>query len=556
MWLTDTPRTATTIPRMVLATCADRPTRTAVVDGTREASYDELRQEVTRLANALLALGVRRGDSVALWLPNYLEWVVCDLAIMAVGGVCVPVNTRLKADEIAYQLDQSQATVLITTTGFKTNDFTGILHGFGLHTAPGSVHPQQRADALPALRHVISVRATVPWALSYDELIAAASPEIGAELADRLAAGRSTDPATLFWTSGSTGKPKAAETTHVVLENVAVYCEMLGYTGDDACLVSTPLFYTTANYWAMVSALMCGGTVVLTQSFDAAEVWQAVSRYGVTVMVGIPNAYIGFLAHESFRPEYLATVRLIWLGGATIPPELMMRLLTLPGEPGDEPRRAVVQVYGMTETGGITTMTTLHDSPTDAANSIGFALPNFELRLVSPDTGRDVPDGAPGELWLRGPYVLPRYRNITEEQRATAFHEDWFRTGDLIRRGQDGRYSFAGRTKDIIKVSGENVSAREVELVLYDHPAVGEVAVVGVPDPVRHEAVIAFVQASAEVTAAELIEFCRTRVARFKVPREIVFIEDLPKTPTGKIQKPVLRESYLATQPADAASPR
>jgi fatty-acyl-CoA synthase len=540
---------------MVFATCADHPTRIAVADGTREATYDQLRDEVTRLANALLELGVQRGESVALWLPNYLEWVTANLAIMAVGAVCVPVNTRLKTGEISYQLGQSQATVIITTSGFKTNDFAGILAGLGLHTVPGPGHPQQRADALPSLRHVISVRQRVPWALCYDELVAAASPETGAALADRLAAGTPTDPATLFWTSGSTGRPKAAETAHVVLENIAVYCEMLGYTERDACLVSTPLFYTTANYWAMLAALMCGGCAVLTQSFDAAEVWRAVVRYGVTAMVGIPNAFIGYLAHESFRPEYLATVRLIWLGGATVPPELVRRLLTLPGKPDDEPRRAVVQVYGMTETGGITTMTAIDDSPMHAATSIGFALPNFELRLVSPETGLDVPDGRPGELWLRGPYVLPRYRNITDEQRAGAFREDWFRTGDLIERGPDGRYSFSGRTKDVIKVGGENVSAREVELVLYLHPAVGEVAAVGVPDPVRNEAVVAFVRTSADVTADELIEFCRSRVARFKVPREIVFVDDLPKTPTGKIQKPVLRESYLSEQRPAVSQP-
>lgn len=550
MWLTSTPRVPTTIPRMVMATCADHPTRTAVADGARSVTYAELRTEVTRLANALIELGVRPGDSVALWLPNYLEWVTADLAIMAAGAVCVPVNTRLKSDEVRFQLEQSEATVLITTTGFKTNDFAGILHGLGLHARDG----RQRADAVPSLRHVVTVRESVPWALCYADLVAAAAPEPSSELAARIAAAAPTDPATLFWTSGSTGRPKAAETSHVVLENIAVYCEKLGYTERDRCLVSTPLFYTTANYWAMLAALMCGGRVVLTQSFDAVDVWTAVARDGVTAMVGIPNAFIGYLAHESFRPEYLDTVRLVWLGGATVPPDLVTRLSTLPGGPGDQPRRAVLQVYGMTETGGITTLTALDDSPADTARSIGFALPNFELRLVSPETGEDVPDGVPGELWLRGPYVLRRYRNITEEQRAIAFHGDWFRTGDLIQREPDGRYSFAGRTKEVIKVAGENVSAREVELVLYTHPAVAEVAVVGVPDPLRNEAVIAFVSAAGTVTPHDLVAFCAERMARFKVPREIVLADELPKTPTGKIQKPVLRAAYLAGQaPAGTA---
>jgi HIP---CoA ligase len=557
MWLTNNPRVATTIPRMVLDTCAEHPLRPAVVDGTRSADYAELAEEVTRLANALLGLGVRRGDSVALWLPNYLEWVTSNLAIMEVGAVCVPVNTRLKADEVRYVLAQSEAIVLITTTGFKTNDFAGILRGYGLRTVDAGAAdgpPRQRVDLLPALRHVVAVRESVDWALSYDQLVADAAPTPSDELTSRLAATEPTDASTLFWTSGSTGLPKAAETSHVVLDNIAVYCEMLGYRETDACLVSTPLFYTTANYWAMLAALMCGGRVVLTQSFDAEEVWTSVARFGVTVMIGIPNAFIDYLAHESFRPEYLGSVRLVWFGGATVPPELVARMRTLPGPPDGAARRVVLQVYGMTETGGITMMTATDDSPEDTATSIGFALPDFELRLVSPDSGLDVEDGTPGELWLRGKYLLRGYRNVTDEQIRATYREGWFRTGDLISRSPEGRCRFVGRIKDVIKVGGENVTAREVELVLYTHPAVREVAVVGVPDARRNEAVVAFVSTSAEVTADELVEHCAARMARFKVPREIVLRDDLPKTPTGKIEKPVLRESYLSDQPVSSTS--
>src|ERR1700722_13473081 len=195
----------------------------------------------------------------------------------------------------------------------------------------------------------------------------------------------------------------------------------------------------------MLAVLVLGACLVLAKTFDGEEVWETVSKNGVTVMIGTPNGFIGYLAHEAFKPEYVKSVRLIWMGGATIPPQLVLQLRELPFD-GDG-KRAVVQVYGMTETGGITMMTRTDDSEADAATSIGFLLPNFTIRLVCPETLTDVPDGESGELWIKSPYLLHGYRNVTDDVLRQSFTDGWFRTGDLITRHPSGRYTFEGRLK-------------------------------------------------------------------------------------------------------------
>lgn len=523
-----------TIPRMFEAVAFRYPEREALVQGSTRLTYGELLEQTYRFANALVELGVQPKDKVAIWLPNYPEWVVANLSIAAVGGVTVPVNTRFKASEVEYILNAADVSVLIISDRFMTNDFLARLEEIvpNYRVASGN---RINSDALPELRHVITVGAPSAGTIFYDELIVQQSGAPSTEVRRRIDMATPDDPVNMFWTSGTTAKPKGALMSHTVLENIYNYSLIFGYGKDDRCLISTPLFYTTANYWAMIVALMYGACMVPLLEFTPSEALSAIDHERVTIMMGIPNMFINYLRDPDFDQYSMSSLRAIWVGGATTPPELIREIKSKMGV------EILCQVYGMTETGGITSITPLNTSPELLSKTVGCVLPNYELRLVDPDTCKDVGFGEDGELWVRSPYNLLGYYGMPARQAAAFFAEgDWYRTGDVLQRDAEGLYYFRGRTKDMIKVGGENVAARDVENVLFSHPAVVQVAVVGIPDVKRNEAVIAFVETSEQVSEDELIEFCRQRLAPYKVPQSVLFESDWPTTATGKIQKFVL----------------
>lgn len=504
---------------------ARHPDRTALISSDGRQSYRELATDVRRLANALLRLGVARGDKVGLWLPNYPEWIVSNLAVAAVGAVTVPLNARFRAREAAHVLRVGEVSVLVTTDAFLSNRYLEIV--------------EELRPGLPGLRHVITVRASRPWALEYRQLIEQEPPELSPALRERLAAGRVEEPVDMFWTSGSTGPPKGALIPHTVLENVWNYNHIYRYSEQDRCIVPTPLSYGTGHYWGMLASLLAGAAMVLLREFTPHEVLAAAEREQATTLVGSPTTfarYVDEFQAVSARPEHL---RLAWAGGAYFPLELarnLKRLLRV---------QVVGQVYGMTELAGIATMTRLEDSLEDATRSVGFALPGFELRLVEPQGGGDAGHG-PGELWVRSHMSALGYHGMSPEELATYFTEDgWYRTGDILERDAAGRFYFRTRLKDVIKVGGENVTASEIEQVLLEHPAIRLVAVFGVPDPRRSEVPVAVLEAVEPVGQEQLREWCRERMAPFKVPARFLLREALPLTVTGKIARADLKSEVL-----------
>jgi fatty-acyl-CoA synthase len=529
-----------TIPGLLERSAELYRDREALVSGSARLTYRELTIEVRRTANALIGLGVLPRDRVGIWLPNFVEWPVANLAIASIGAITVPINTRLRTEEARYVLRAAGVSVLITTDRYMTNSYLDMLREISpeIDTTPDV---DICSAELPALRRVITLSDPKDTTLSWPELLAAAPIDVSPELRSRIDEQRPSDAVNMFWTSGTTANPKGAVAPHRVLEGIAHYAESLGYSSSDRCLASAPLFYTTTNYWVFLVSLMTGACCVLTHSLSIEETLDAIDTERITTVVGMPNMFVSILEHPRLETISTESVRRAWLGGATVTPELIDSLKNRLG------LEILVQVYGMTETGGITTMSRIDADSVSTASSVGRPMPNFELRIIDPETLEDIAAGEPGELCVRSPYNLITYYGMSEDELSSSVIEGgWFRTGDLFSRDDAENYFFRGRLKDMIKVGGENVAAYEVEQVLYQHDAVLQTAVVGVPDAKRSEAVVAFVQTSREVTEDQLQAHCRERLATFKRPSKYIFRTEWPLTPTGKIRKIELRQQYDA----------
>lgn len=544
VWGALAPWAPETIPQMVFRSADLHGDRPALVTRQRTVSYAQLGDEVRRWARALDGLGVERGDKVACWLPNSVEWLAVNVATMALGAISVPLNTRFRTREARHVLGSADASVLVTTEAFMTNRYLEMLDE--LVDADATLGDNGGLSArLPALRHVVTLTGARRWAHDADELVGQ-QPGRFPELAARVQAGCPEDAANMFWTSGTTGLPKGAVTPHMALRNIFNYTQILEVSPEDRLLVPTPFFYTTAYYWCVLVALMRGARAVALQDFTAREALDTITRERVTMTVGIPNTFLGYLRHldsAAGRDVDVSTLRLAWVGGAAIPPGLFPRLKERMGI------GALVQVYGMTETAGITSMTHPDDPPEIAELDMGHALPGLELRLVDPVSERDVALGDAGELWVRSDMSLLTYYGMPEPELEQYFRPGgWYRTGDILRRGRDGRYAFITRLKDVLKVGGENVTASEIEATIYEHPAVQEVAVVALPDAISLEVPVAVILCAhgPVPTKDDIVEHCRRRLAPFKVPRHVLFVDEIPHTPTGKIRKAEVKEHVHA----------
>ncbi len=528
-----------TIPELFARTCREHGESEAVVDGERRWTYAELAADVWRIASALLELGVEPGDRVGLWLPNGEDWIACNLAILQVRAICVPMNSRLRPREADHVLKGSAPRVLITTESFLSNSYLDMLEQL---IEPGERYGRAiRSSQYPALRQVIAVEGSRPWTHDLETLLEGQPRTLGAQLEELAAAASVEDPANVFWTSGSTGAPKGAVVSHEALGNVASYSRILDCDGRDRFLIPCPLFYTAGYYWGMLAAILNGACMVPGRTFAPEETLELIERERATTLIGVASAHLRLLDCPDLERRSTESLRVAYSGGAQLPAATLWRLKEALG------LDLLFNLYGMTETAGITTITRPDDGVEEAAASIGFAMPGFELRYVDPDSGADVEPGSAGELWVRGPYVLKTYYAATPEEIESSFAPGgWFRTGDLIRRDETGRHFFAGRIKDIVKVGGENVAAQEVEGVLREHEAVRDVSVLAVPDAERTEVVAAALVAREPLDPAELSDYCRPRLAAFKVPRHFVQLPELPQTVTGKVARVELREIVMA----------
>jgi acyl-CoA synthetase (AMP-forming)/AMP-acid ligase II len=512
-----------TVPAMVRDAARRFGDAQAVVDGERRVGFIELSTMVDGAARALLASGIERGDRVAVWAPNSLEWIVAALAVTTAGGVLVPVNTRFRGAEAGFVLARSGARALFTVRGFLDTDYPALLADAGVD--------------LPALQHRILLSGTPDEAAAgWEQFLTRGRDVSDAELDARLASIGPDDPADVVFTSGTTGNPKGVVMAHSqTLRAYLAWCDWADLRTGDRYLIANPFFHIFGYKAGCLAALMRGATVVPVPVFDAAVVLELVEREQITVLPGPPTIYQTLLDHPDRERHDLSSLRLAVTGAADIPVELIRRVRE------ELPFERILTGYGLTEAGTVT-----GSKPDDdfehIATTVGVPWEGFEVRTVD-ETGADAAPGSPGEVTVRGETVMRAYLDDPEATAAAIDPEGWLHTGDLGTFDADGYLRIVGRIKDMYIVGGFNAYPAEIENLLLRHPRISQAAVIGIPDARLGEVGMAFVvlDAGPRVEPSEIIEWARGEMANYKVPRAVELLDELPVNATGKVVKDELR---------------
>jgi fatty-acyl-CoA synthase len=486
-------------------------------------SFTELEERSRRVAAGLLQRGVRRGDRVAVALPNHAEWLELFYGVTRIGAVLVTLNVRYRETELDYMINQSGARMVVTAAESAGFDFVSFYDGF-------------RAQ-IPGVEDVVFVGRG--GADGWDELPQDPDDEA---LAGHEAAVAPDDPAVILYTSGTTGRPKGAVLTHrSILASAAGQAERLGTTSEDTMLCVMPLNHVGGITCAITSCLLTRTTVVMPPAFSPAAALADFARHAVTLFLGVPTMWSLMLADPSLPSIDGSTIRLAVVGGSNLEPTLAQNVLAA------FPGARLVNLYGLSECSGASILSASDDSLDQVSRSIGTALTGVELRVVDPH-GSECGVGQDGELQLRGESVAAGYWERPEETEQTFLEGGWLRTGDIVSKDEDGHVVMLGRLKEMFVQGGYNVYPVEVENVLTSHPAVAMAAGIGVPDEVLGEVGCYYVvlRPDHQVSEEELREHCGRRVADYKLPRQIVVVDELPTTPSGKIAKATLREQHTA----------
>jgi fatty-acyl-CoA synthase len=526
-------------------TAARHPARDALVfpQLRYRRSYAEFVSDVDRVARALVAVGVQPGEHIGIWATNWPQWVLTQFAAAAIGAPLVNINPAYRAHELQYVLQQADITTLLLTDRFKTSDYHGLLAQLCPELErcpPGSL----RAGACPKLRRVISIQSERrPGMWSWDDFLQQGQQVDAAALTARGAAVRPEQVVSIQYTSGTTGFPKGAMLTHRnLLLNAYHVAERLEFTERDRLCVPVPFYHC---FGCVMGTLLCpvvGAALVSpAEGFDPLATLEALQAERCTAVYGVPTMFIAQLQHPRFAEFDLSSLRTGIMAGSPCPVELMRAVIDRMGA------RGLTVAYGLTEASPVITQTFASDDLEHRVATVGRPIPGVEVRLVRPGTLDDAAAAEPGELIARGHGTMRGYYDKPQETAAAITSDGWLRTGDLATQTADGYYRIVGRIKDMIIRGGENIYPREIEEFLYTHPQIADVQVVGLPDEKFVEEVSAWIRLKpgAELSVDDVRAFCRDRIAHYKVPRYVVFVDSYPTTVTGKIQKFKLREQGI-----------
>jgi fatty-acyl-CoA synthase len=515
-------------------------------------SYAQLQAEVDRCARGLMALGVEKGQRIGIWAPNCAEWTITQFATSKLGAILVNINPSYRVSEVQYALRQSGCTWLVIAPAFKTSDYTAMIHELAPELAasrPGAL----QAAHLPDLRAVIRLGdEPSPGMLSWGELLAGAGRVTADDLARRQRQQEFDDPINIQYTSGTTGYPKGATLSHHnILNNGYFVTELLRFTERDRLLIPVPLYHCFGMVMGNLGCVTHGATMIYpSDGFDPSAVLDAAQGERATALYGVPTMFIAQLNHPDFARFDLSSLRTGIMAGSPCPVEVMKQVKTLMHM--DE----VVVAYGMTETSPVSTQTRIGAPLDKQVGTVGQVHPHVQIKIVDPQTGQVVPVGAQGELCTRGYSVMLGYWNNEEATRGAIDAARWMHTGDLATMDGEGYLNIVGRIKDMIIRGGENVYPREIEEFLYSHPAVQDVQVIGVPDEKFGEEVMAWIRLRDGQTATpeEIRDYCRGKIAHYKIPRYVKFVDGFPMTVTGKVQKFLMREASVKELGLDRAA--
>ncbi|NLP64872.1 FadD3 family acyl-CoA ligase [Paraburkholderia sacchari] len=510
-----------TIPRLLASTASRYPDRIAIKENEISVTYEALHQQALTACRALMASGVEKGDRVAIWAPNTSTWIVAALAIHCAGGALVPLNTRMRGSEAGYVLASSGARVLFSVGNFLGSYYPSLLKGHEPET----------------LERIVVLDEAREEDVSWQRFLESAERVSIGEATARAEAVLPDDLSDIMFTSGTTGHPKGVMTGHSQnLRAIAGWADAMELTESDRYLIVNPFFHAMGYKAGWLAALMRGATILPQQVFDTSKVLETIEQERITVFPGPPTIFHSLLADPRLSNIDLSSLRATITGSTTIPPTLIERMRSELGF------SIVLTGYGLTESCGFATLSQSTDPPETVASTCGRVMPGMELKLVDA-LGNVVPPGSEGEVCLRGYNVMKGYQNNTTATAEAVDDEGWLHTGDVGILDERGYLRITDRLKDMFIVGGFNCYPAEIERIASSHPAISQIAIVGVPDERMGEVGRAFVVLRPEndVSATEFIAWCRDNMANYKVPRHVSFVDALPTNPSGKVLKRDLR---------------
>ena len=508
------------------------------LDYTR--TYAQFRDDVNTFARALVSLGVKPGSKVAIWAGNIPAWYITFWATVKIGAVLVTVNSAYKIHEAEYLLRQSDTHTLVFEHGSLDSDYQAIMNELCPEIAQTKAGEPLHCTKLPFLRNAITVGFKQPGSLTFDEAMARADLVPAAEIERLAAAVRPDDVCNMQYTSGTTGFPKGVMLTHYnVVNDGKCIGDRMGLSTADRMMIQVPMFHCFGMVLSMTSSMTHGATMCPMPYFSAKASLACINQERITCFNGVPTMFIAMFNHENYRKTDFSYMRTGIMAGSGCPPELMRRA----AQPDEMNMTGIISVYGQTESSPGSTMSAWWDSEYVRTETVGYAFPHVECKVIDPETGEEVPDGENGEFCSRGYNTMKGYYKMPEATREAIDADGWLHSGDLARNDGQGNYVITGRLKDMIIRGGENIYPKEIEEFFLEHPKVSDCQVIAVPDEKYGEEAMACIilMEGAEATEAEMREYAVGRIARHKVPRYIEFVDSFPMNAAGKIQKHLMR---------------
>lgn len=511
-----------TIDENLRKTVAKFPNNDALISAHQHyrATYTEFYEQVTAVAKGLIALGVKSGDRVGIWSPNCYEWTLLQYATAKIGAIMVNINPAYRTSELIYVINQSGLSYIFSAIQFKTSHYKKMIED--------------------AREFTDTLRKEVYWGESWEYFLAQGKKVSDEKLQAYEAKVQFDDPVNIQYTSGTTGNPKGVTLTHHNILNNAYFIGVrMNYTDKDRVCIPVPFYH----YFGMVIGNLCctahGATMVIpNDSFDATKTLEAVERERCTSLYGVPTMFISELYTLDRHPYDLSSLRTGVMAGALCPPEIMKRVKEQMN------MHEITICYGMTETSPVSTQTRIGVPFEKQIHSVGTIQDHIEIKIINPETKAIVPRGESGELCTRGYSVMLKYWNSPQATAQVIDEQRWMHSGDLAMMDEDGYIYISGRIKDLIIRGGENISPKEIEDFLYTYEGVMDAQVIGVPSKKFGEEVMAWIKPNKGVTLTEeeLRNFCKDRIAHYKVPRYWKFVNEFPMTISGKIRKVEMRE--------------